>query len=288
MRTAFALLLATFVASAPPGFAAPPENEPFKKEGAKEAGKPVVVPFELLKSRHMAIRVKINGKGPYRVIFDTGAPTNLVNNKVAKEAGLVGKKEPTGFFGASLGAKTIKAFEVGGLVLKDMPTMVMDHPTVAAIADVVGPVEGLIGYPFFARYKMTIDYQKKEMTLTPSGFEPTDTMQAMMEKLMGAAGGKKQEPTVLAPAAVWGFSVDKEKGDEAEGVRVTEVLAKSPAAAGGLKAGDRLLTLDGRWTDSVADTYLAATGAKPGKPVALVVKRDGQDVKLTVTPGKGL
>ncbi len=52
--------------------------------------------------------------------------------------------------------------------------------------------------------------------------------------------------------------------------------------------GDRLLTLDSRWTDSVADTFLAATTVKPGKVVTLVVSRDGKEVKLTVTPGKGL
>ena len=37
----------------------------------------------------MAVQVKINGKGPYRLIFDTGAPTNLINNKLAKEAGVI-------------------------------------------------------------------------------------------------------------------------------------------------------------------------------------------------------
>ncbi len=282
MRTVLAPILAALVAFTPWAVATPVE-----KPTNTGAEKRIVVPFELLKSRHMAIQVKINGKGPYRVIFDTGAPTNLLNNKVAKEAGIIGKKEPTGFFGSSLGAKKIKTFEVGGVVLKDMQTMVMDHPTVAAIADVVGPIEGLIGFPFFARYKMTIDYQKKEMTLIPSDFHPTDTMQAMMSTLMGASG-KKPEPTVLAPAAVWGFAVDKEKGDEAEGVKVTEVLVKSPAATGGLKVGDRLLTLDGRWTDSVSDTFLAATTAKPGKPATLVVKRDGKKVKLTITPAKGV
>ena len=47
------------------------------------------MPFELLKSRHMAVQVKINGKGPYRLIFDTGAPMNLINNKIAKEAGVI-------------------------------------------------------------------------------------------------------------------------------------------------------------------------------------------------------
>src|SRR5882724_8594810 len=53
--------------------------------------KPVVVPFELLKTKHMVVPVKVNGKGPYPVIFDTGAPVTLLNNKVAREAGLLKK-----------------------------------------------------------------------------------------------------------------------------------------------------------------------------------------------------
>jgi len=281
------LLLSVLVALCPAAPAAPPEKE---KPALKADAKPIVIPFELLKSRHMAINVKINDKGPYRVIFDTGAPTNLVNNKVAKESGLLdGKKDKGGFlFGAAPAPKTIKKFEVGGLTLEGMPTMVMDHPTVAAIAEVVGPVEGLIGFPFFAQYKMTIDYEKKEMTLVPNGYKPTDTMQAMMDKLMGGASGQKPEPTVIAPAAVWGFAVGKSKSDEDAGVAVTDVLEGGPAAAGGLRIGDRLLTLDGRWTDSVADTFAAVSSAKPGKAVTLVIKRDGKELKLTVTPGKGL
>jgi S1-C subfamily serine protease len=136
---------------------------------------------------------------------------------------------------------------------------------------------------------MTIDYQKKEMTLVPNGYVPGDAMQGLQDKLMKSAlGGQKPEPVVMAPAAVWGFAVDKEKGDEDAGVQVTEVLAKGPAAAGGLKAGDRILTLDGRWTDSVGDTFVAASSVKPGKAVTLVVKRDGKELKLTVTPGKGV
>lgn len=285
------LLLSALIAFVPATTAAPPDKD---KEDAKPAlkgdAKPITIPFELLKSRHMAIQVKINDKGPYRLIFDTGAPTNLVNNKIAKESGLVdGKKDKGGFlFAAAPAPKIIKKFQVGEVTLEGMPTMVMDHPTVAAIAEVVGPVEGLIGFPFFARYKMTIDYQKKEMTLVPTDFKPTDTMQAMMDKLMSGASGQKPEPLVLAPAAVWGFAVDKGKEDTADGVKVTEVLEKSPAALGGLEPGDRLLTIDGRWTDSVADTFTAAAAIKPGKPVVLVVARGNKEVKLTVTPGKGL
>ncbi|MBP3955155.1 aspartyl protease family protein [Gemmata sp. G18] len=285
MKFARTLSLFTALAFAPVAIAAPPEKEPLKSDE-----KPIVVPFELLKSRHMAIQVKINDKGPYRLIFDTGAPTNLVNNKIAKASGILSKEDKGGLplFGASMGAKTIKKLEIGDLKLEGMPTMVMDHPTVAAIADVVGPVEGIIGFPFFARYKMTIDYEKKEMTLTPSGYVPGDAMQGLMDKLMGASKGTKPEPNVVAPAAVWGFDVSRDKDDEDAGVVVGKVLAKSPAAIGGLKEGDRLLTLDGRWTDTIADTFLAASLVKPGKAVTLVVKRDGKEKKLTVTPGKGL
>jgi hypothetical protein len=290
MKTAFQLLLlAGLVALAPVSRAAPPEGAAPEKNQPKLDDKPIVVPFELLKSRHMAIQVKINGKGPYRVIFDTGAPTNLINNKIAKEAGVVTKEDKGGFpFGAMMGVRTIKTFEVGGVKLEGMPTMVMDHPTVAAIAEVVGPIEGLVGYPFFARYKMTIDYQKKEMTLVPNGNKPDDAMQGLMNKLLAGSSGKKAEPTVLAPAAVWGFTVGKSKNDESEGVVVTDVVEGGPAAAGGLWIGDRLLTLDGRWTDSVGDTFFAAGTVKPGKAVTLLVKRDGKEVKLTVTPARGL
>src|ERR1043166_4107067 len=54
-----------------------------------EAAKAVVVPFETLPSGHMTVMVKVNGKGPYRLIFDTGAPITLMNNKIAREAGLL-------------------------------------------------------------------------------------------------------------------------------------------------------------------------------------------------------
>lgn len=282
--TSLSLFVAGLLLLAPAANSAPPEKAPLKPED-----KPVVIPFELLKSRHMAIQVKINDKGPYRLIFDTGAPTNLVNNKVAKAAGLLAKDEKGGLplFGAAPGAKMIKKLEIGDVKLEGMPTMVMDHPTVAAIAEVVGPVEGIIGFPFFARYKMSIDYQKLEMTLTPNGYVPTDAMQGMMDKLMSGSKGQKPEPAILAPAAFWGFEVEAAK-DEDAGVLVNTVFAKSAAANGGLKVGDRLLTLDGRWTDTLSDTFLAASLVKPGKPVTLVVKRDGKELKLTVTPGAGL
>jgi predicted metalloprotease with PDZ domain len=176
--------------------------------------------------------------------------------------------------------------EVGDAKLENVPATVMDHPYIDAMSQAFGPVYGIVGFPFFARYKMTIDYQAMKLTMTPSGFEPTDANEQIIGMIMGGDKG----PKVISPAGQWGFAVEKPTSDKDKdaGVVVKSVIKDSPAAVGGLKAGDRLLTLDDRWTDTVLDTYLAASLAKPGTEVKVKVKRDGKDMELTVKPVSGL
>ena len=255
---------------------------------AQDPVKPIKVPFDLLKSQHMVINVKINGKGPYRLIFDTGSPVNLINTKVAAATGLGGEdggKNPLG--GLMGGGQQIKmkTLQLGDIKAENLPAVVMNHPTVETISKVLGPVEGIIGYPFFARYRMTIDYQAKEMTFVPSGFEPKDSLNSLQMTLFG--GGKKKAMAPIVPAAQWGVRVAKEAKDEDAGVNIVEVFAGSPADVAGLKAGDRLLTIDDRWTDSVADCYSAAAAIRPGDTVRVVIRRgnEAQTLKLTVRAG---
>jgi len=261
------------------------QDEPKKKEAAKK----FVVPFELIKTQHMVVSVKVNGKGPYRLVFDTGAPDSLVSNKVAKEAEVFGKDHKKPFFSlfGSMGQVKIKQVELGDLKADDLSAQVLDHPTVQAIASFVGPIEGILGFTFYARYKMSIDYEKKEMTFEPNTYVPGDVMKQMMEKLTSPDMQKKKAP-ILAPAGLLGIRVAKETTDEDAGVTVKDVLADSPAAAAGFKTGDRLLTLDGRWTDTVADCYLAATLLRPGTPATANVLRDGKKLNLKLTVRAGL
>ncbi len=243
--------------------------------------------FDTLKTQHMVVDVKINGKGPYRLIFDTGAPVTLINNKVAKEAGVFPKdfkRPPFAFFG-SMGQFTIQSLEIGNVKAEKMPTMVMDHPTVSAISAALGPIEGIVGFSFFAKYRMTIDYQKKEMTFVPVDFQPKDMMEVVMKSVMMRDPSAKK---VVAPAGQWGFRVGKAAKDEQPGVNVEQVHAHTPAARAGLQAGDRLLTLDGRWTDSVADCYAAASSVAPGTEARLVVRRQGKEMALTVVVQSGI
>jgi hypothetical protein len=250
------------------------------------AKKPVVVPFELLKTQHMTIQVKINGKGPYRLIFDTGAPVTLINNKVAKEAGVFPKdfRPPFFAFFGSMGQFKIKSLGVGDLKLENVDTMVMDHPTVAAISNALGPIEGIVGFNFFAKYSMTLDYQAKTMTFVPSTFQPPDMMENLMKILMAGNTTRK----VLAPAGLLGLKVSKDQGDAEPGVTVKTVFVGSPAAAAGIKAGDRMLTLDNRWTDTPSDCYAAASKVIPGTPVRARIVRDGKEVDLQVELRPGL
>jgi membrane-associated protease RseP (regulator of RpoE activity) len=252
-----------------------------------EERQPISVPFDLLLTKHIVVQIKINGKGPYRMIFDTGAPVSLVNSRVARATGLLAKDAATPLFNlfGPVEQVKMKTLQLGDLKAAGVPIIVMDHPTVEVLSKILGPVEGILGFPFFARYRMTLDYQAKQMTFVPNGFEPTDVIQGLMTTLMAR---EQPKTSVLAPAGLWGVSVDKPDRDDEAGVLVKAVLPDSPAAKAGLRAGDRLLSLDGRWTDTVADCYRAAAYVPAGTAAVAVVQREGKELELTVTPAAGL
>lgn len=254
--------------------------------------KPITVKFELVPSGHFIVPVKLNGKGPYNLIFDTGAPSTLISPRIAKDSGVsknVKDKPPIALFGM-MGSVSVDDFQVGDVKASGVSAMILDHPTVKLFSKEYekthGPVEGIVGFPFFAQFKMTVDYSTKEMTFTPSGYKTGDTTQDLMKSMMETMGGKGG-PKVAAPAGLWGIELAKAKGDDAEGVDVKVVRDGSAAFAAGLKVGDRILTIDGRWTDSIGDAYTAASYAPPGKPTKVVVRRDKKELHLQVTPKVG-
>jgi PDZ domain/Aspartyl protease len=246
-----------------------------------------VVPFELLPTNHMLVTATINGKGPYRLIFDVGSPVTLLNNKTSEVTGVVRHDAPRAFLFGMRGEAQVQRLQVGDLTAQDVPVLVMDHPLLKAMGQILKrPIDGLVGYTFFARYKTTIDYQARRMTFEPVDFQVRNLMKDLPERL---AGPKVARRRVLAPGGLWGLSVGESAADlNAPGVPIRTVLPCSPAALAGLKPGDILTTLDGRWTTSVADTYAAASGVPAGQSVPVVVLRDGEELTLTVTVKPGL
>jgi hypothetical protein len=256
---------------------------------AVSAPAPAVVPFEMLPSNHMVVNVKFNDKDKvFRLIFDLGSPITLLTNKAAEESGAVSKNSPKSiFFGIREQGVSVDKIELGELKGEKLPVMVMDHPTLKVLSGFLGkPLDGILGYTFFARYKTTIDYQTKKMTFTPVKFEVGDLMKDMTARMQGP---KVAKTIYLASAGLWGFSVGAPTGGvHSEGVPITTITVRSPAAEAGLKVGDILTVLDGRWTTTIADTYAAAADAPPRQKVTAVVLRDGKEVTLSITPKEGL
>lgn len=266
------------------GGAIPDEQAKGENPTSKDA---VVVPFEMLASKHMAVQIMVNGEGPFRVIFDTGAPFTLLSNKVSKKANIKFDKSKVRSGPLTLGGSySVEELKMGDALVKNIPVMVMDHPTVVAIAQFVGPVEGLLGFPFFARFRTTIDYKSKTMTLVPVDFEPGNVLQDMTRMLM--APKNKKDVKTLSASTLWGLDVAKDKDDETEGVNVVAVWPESPAAQAGLQKGDRLLLLDGSWTESTEDTWRAASQVSPGRAIELRIRRGEKEMLLKLRPMRGL
>ena len=242
----------------------------------------------MLPSNHMLVRAMINGKGPYRLIFDLGAPITLLSNRASETSGVVKADAPKSFLFSMRGEAEVAKLQVGDLTATKLPVIVFDHPALKVLGEVLGrPIDGIIGFTFFARYKTTIDYQVNQMTFEPVDFQIRDLLRELPDRL---AGPKTARRRVLAPGGLWGLRLGKPTGGiDSPGVPVAEVLPDSPAAPrrpqAGRRADDARRPLD---HDSIADAYAAAADVAPGQEVRVVILRDGKEQTLTVRPADGI
>ena len=232
----------------------------------------------MLASNHMVVRARINGKGPYRLVFDLGAPITLLSNKTAEDSGTVKANAPRSFLFGMRGEAEVAKLEVGNLLAEKIPVMVFDHPVLKALGNFTGqPLDGIMGYTFFAHYRTTIDYKARTITFEPIDFEVRDMVKDLQKRL---AAPKVARHIVLAPGGLWGLSVgEPAEGLDTQGVPILTVLAGSSAEAAGLKLRrhhdhtrrsldrpQRLLTL----------IPAASWAQPPGQAVNVVILRDGK------------
>src|SRR5688572_18895142 len=79
-------------------------------------------PLSLMKTRHTAVQVRVNGAGPFRLIFDTGSPVTFFSNAAALKAGLLSAEQAKRPALLGLRGRTVaKTVEIGGTVVRDIP-----------------------------------------------------------------------------------------------------------------------------------------------------------------------
>jgi len=136
----------------------------------------------------------------------------------------------------------------------------------------------LINYAGMARIADYLELITLEIVRRPE--RPTFTR--LVQGRRAPSGGS--DPARTGLGAYLGTMPDY-ASESKNGLRLAGVSPGGPAEKGGLKEGDVITRLGGKQVGTIYD-YMESLGQhKPGEKVEVVIRRDGQDLKLQVTVG---
>jgi hypothetical protein len=133
------------------------------------------LPIQIV-NNHIYGEVKVNGKGPFLFIFDTGGH-NIITPPLAKEMGL---KVEGSLPGSGAGEGVMEGgltngvnLDVGDASVKNQLFIVFPFDSFSDIEGI--PMPGMVGYETFRRFVTRIDYGAKTLTLIDAKhFDPKD------------------------------------------------------------------------------------------------------------------
>ena len=133
-----------------------------------------VIPFSIVDGR-ILIEARLNGRGPFRMIFDSGASA-VVSRDVAKRLrlslSLPHSESGTGNQANETAGTTMRSVQFGSSRLSDIGFDVMsmvDMPPVFGTVE----IDGILGRPVFDRYTVQVDYDHRLLSLyMPGNFCP--------------------------------------------------------------------------------------------------------------------
>jgi hypothetical protein len=248
------------------------------------------------------MRARVNGRGPYNFILDTGAPALFISTDVAREVGLQVENDWA----------NVDRFEFeGGPVARGVRTRVDDPFQLIGMNAMGMPgqtLHGVIGYNLAARYRIAIDLTRRYMLWTALGFAPpeppagfslsdiqdenamrqaaasADSMEQLVRmagSMVSALGGGRDRATL--PRGYLGIEVEPLEG------RLVVVAAHegSPAAVAGLRAGDVVVEFGGRPTGELETLMEAAAQIVAGDRVEIAIDRGGGSFTFSFRAGAG-
>ena len=133
------------------------------------------MPFELYRG-HIYVQAFVNGKGPYRFVFDTGASgTGRADTRLVSELSLRAIGNVQNSDGISLGSMAVvsaDSLRLGRIEKRNVELASRDYNVHRKPAE--APIMGIIGRDFFKDRMLTIDYPRRTIRFSNGRLTPRE------------------------------------------------------------------------------------------------------------------
>ena len=263
-----------------------------KKAPPSKPAQTFEVPYRLTDTKHVMVRVKLNGKGPFNFIIDTGAPALILTEASAKKAGGKADGSWTTFDKLEIEGG-VKIYDSRGLAIDPFQLKGMNAMGLAGVE-----LHGMMGYNILARFRIEYDFTETKLKWTPVDFKVPDPKRVEIDK-NGGQGGLEMIGSLMQMLSAFGgikpnFAVQPRGflGAELEANKdeliVKSVISGGPADKAGLKSGDRIQGAKGKTLKSADDLLEVVKKLPEGSSLKLGVKRGDETMDITVELGRGL
>jgi hypothetical protein len=109
--------------------------------------------------------VLINGRGPFRLVLDTGASHSGVTAMVALALGIPTDQSPRMMLRGVTGSATVPSIRVDTLSIGDVA---VDSPLLPIVPDALGGAEGILGSEGLTNKRVFIDFRHDQIVITYS------------------------------------------------------------------------------------------------------------------------
>ena len=144
----------------------PPEARALSSEVVVQAPEPrFVAPSLRDRIGRIWAPVFINGRGPFRMVLDTGASDSAITAPVALALGLVPSPSQLVLVQGVAGSAIVPTVQVDSLTVGDLD---VTSATLPIVADALGGAEGVLGIAGFSDKRIDIDFLHDRITIVRS------------------------------------------------------------------------------------------------------------------------
>jgi predicted aspartyl protease len=144
----------------------PPVEPPVLDELAVTAAEPrFVAPTRRDKIGRIWAPVLINGKGPFRLVLDTGASHSALTARVAETLGIPVDPSHSVMLRGATGSVTVPLVPVESL---EVGELLMEPRRLPIVPDALGGAEGILGTDGLANKRIHIDFRRDSITIMRS------------------------------------------------------------------------------------------------------------------------